>query len=293
MENATILKTNKWRISLLIFSPLFLLTAGYFILNQQNIIASIFNKYFSLTFTNALRLLATDNWVEVLLQNARSMVINIGVVLLIEIIVAVIALIIIFFFIYRIWKRETFNFGNTLVFSGYILIVIGMSIIGTIAISSTILTFTTVQGIINGLTPSELQAMSEEISTVLANSSLSSNQIFKDLVSILDQLEIVFARAGEVASIPGTIDSWWQGILSLIIYVIGVASISVLSILIGHVIEIWAFIKGGHLYQNYQMKIRKESFNERLLLVLEKQNEILEEMNKKTNPPVNRTGVQD
>ena len=135
--------------------------------------------------------------------------------------------------------------------------------------------------------------MSEEISTVLANFSLSSNQIFKDLVSILDQLEIVFERVGEVASIPGIIDSWWQGILSLRIYVIGVASISVLSILSGHVMEICTFIKEGNLYQNYKVKTRKESFNERLLRVLEKQNEILEEMNKKTNPPVNQTGVHD
>lgn len=293
MENSTILKSNKWRISLLIFSPLFLLTAGYFILNQQNIIASIFNNYFSLTFTNVLHLLATDNWVEVLLQNAERMVINIGVVLLIEIIVAVIALIIIFFFLYKIQKRETLLFGNKLVLSGYLLIAVGMSIIGTIAISSTMLTFNTVQGIINGLTSSELQTISEEILTVLANFSLSSNQIFKDLLSISDQVEIVFAKAGEVASIPGIIDSWWQGILSLKIYVIGVASISILSILIGHVKEIWAFIKTSNLYQNYKMKTRKESFNERLLRVLEKQNEILEEMNKKTNPPVNRTGVQD
>ena len=280
MDNSTFLKSNKWRISLLIFSPLFLLTVGYFILAQQNIVVSIFNKYFSLTFTNVLRLLATDNWLEVLLQNAESMVINIGVVLLIEIIVAVIALIIIFFFLYRIQKRETLLFGNKLVLSGYLLIALGMSIIGTFAISSTILTFTTVQGIINGLTSSELQTMSEEILTVLANFSLSSNQIFKDLLSISDQVERVFAKAGEVASIPGTIDSWWQGILSLKIYVIGVASISILSILSGHVIEIWTFIKGGHLYQNYKMKTRKESFNERLLRVLEKQNEILEEMHK-------------
>jgi hypothetical protein len=113
------------------------------------------------------------------------------------------------------------------------------------------------------------------------------------LLSIADQVEIVFDKVGEVASIPGTIDSWWQGILSLQIYVIGVASISVLSILSGHVMESWTFIKGGNLYQNYKVKTRKESFNERLLRVLEKQNEILEEMNKKTNPPVNKTGEHD
>ncbi len=293
MENSTILKSNKWRISILIFSPLFLLTTGYFILNQQNIIVSIFNNYFSLTFTNVLRLLATDNWLEVLLHNAKNMVINIGVVLLIEILVAVIALIVIFYLLYKIRKSEAFFLGNKLVFSGYLLITIGMSIIGMIAISSTIITFITVQGIIDGLKPSELQTISEEISRVLANSSLSSNQLFKDLASILDQIEIVIARAGELASIPGTIDSWWQGILSLKIYVIGVASIGVLSILIGHVMEIWAFIKGSNLYQNYKMKNRKESFNERLLRVLEKQNEILEEMNKKTNTPVNRNGLHD
>jgi hypothetical protein len=285
MENSTILKSNKWRISLLIFSPLFLLTVGYFISIQQKIIVSIFNNYFSLTFTNVLHLLATDNWVEVLLQNAESMVINIGVVLLIEIIVAVIALIVIFFFLYKIQKRETLLFGNKLVLSGYLLITVGMSIIGTIAISSTLLTYTTVQGIINGLTSSELQTMSEEILAVLANFSLSSNQIFKDLLSISDQVEIVFARAGEVASIPGTIDSWWQGILSLKIYVIGVASISILSILIGHAKELWAFIKTSKLYQERKVKARKEPFNERLLRVLEKQNEILEEMYKETTLP--------
>ena len=276
-----LLKSNKWRISLLIFSPLFLLTVGYFISIQQKIIVSIFNNYFSLTFTNVLHLLATDNWVEVLLQNAESMVINIGVVLLIEIMVAVIALIIIFFFLYKIQKRETLLFGNKLVLSGYLLIALGMSIIGTIAISSTLLTYTTVQGIINGLTSSELQTMSEEILTVLANFSLSSNQIFKDLLSISDQVERVFAKAGEVASIPGTIDSWWQGILSLRIYVIGVASISILSILIGHLKELWAFIKTSNLYQERKVKARKEPFNERFLRVLEKQNEILEEMNKR------------
>jgi hypothetical protein len=285
MENSTILKSNKWRISLLIFSPLFLLTVGYFISIQQKIIVSIFNNYFSLTFTNVLHLLATDNWVEVLLQNAESMVINIGVVLLIEIIVAVIALIVIFFFLYKIQKRETLLFGNKLVLSGYLLITVGMSIIGTIAISSTLLTYTTVQGIINGLTSSELQTMSEEILAVLANFSLSSNQIFKDLLSISDQVEIVFARAGEVASIPGTIDSWWQGILSLKIYVIGVASISILSILIGHAKELWTFIKTSNLYQERKVKARKEPFNERLLRVLEKQNEILEEMYKETTLP--------
>jgi len=293
MDNSAILKLNKWRIGLLIFSPLFLLTVGYLILNQQNIIVSIFNKYFSLTFTNVLQLLATDNWMAVLLQNAESMVINIGVVLLIEIIVVVSALIVIFFFLYNIQKRETLFLGNKLVFSGYFLIAIGMSVIGIIAISSTIITFTTVRGIINGLQPSELQAMSKGVSRVLVNASLSSNQIFRDVLSIIDQLKIVFDKVGEVASIPGTIDSWWQGILSLKIYVIGVASISVLSILSGHVMESWAFIKGGNLYQNYKVKTRKESFNERLLRVLEKQNEILEEMNKKTNPPVNKTGEHD
>jgi hypothetical protein len=63
--------------------------------------------------------------------------------------------------------------------------------------------------------------------------------------------------------------------------VIGVASISILSILIGHVMEIWALFKASNLYQNRKLKNRKESFNERLLRVLEKQNEILEEMIKK------------
>lgn len=273
------LKSDKWRISLLIISPLFLLTVGYFILNQQNIIASIFNNYFSLTFTNVLHLLATYNWMEVLLLNAERMVIHIGVVLLIEIIVAVIVLIAIFFFIYRIWKRETFYFGNKLVFSGYILIVIGMSIVGTIAFSSIIITYITVRGILNELQPSELQALSNEILAILANFSLTSNQIFKDLVSVSDQLELVFAKAGEVASIPDIIHNWWQGILSLRIYVIGVAAISVLSILTGHVMEILTFIKDSTLYQNRKVKTRKESFNERLLRVLEKQNEILEQMN--------------
>lgn len=167
-----IFKLNKWRISLLFFSPLFLLTVGYFILNQQNIIVSIFNKYFSLTFTNVLHLLASDNWMAVLLLNAESMVIHIGVVLLIEIIVAVIALVIIFYFLYKIMKRETLFLGNKLVFSGYLLIAIGISIINIFAISSTMLTFTTVRGILNGLQPSELQAISKEISTILANFSL-------------------------------------------------------------------------------------------------------------------------
>ncbi len=281
MENWVIFKLNKWRISLLFFSPFFLLTVGYYIQNLQKMIVSIFNNYFSLSFTNVLHLLANDNWMSVLLQNAESMVINIGVILLIEIIIAVIALIIIFYFLYKILKNETFVLGNKLVFTGYLLIVIGMSIIGIIAISSTVLTYTTVHGIINTLQPSELQALSKEILTVLANFSLSSNQIFKELVSISDQLEIVFERAGEVAAVPGIIDSWWQGILSLKIYVIGVATISILSILIGHVMEIWALFKASNLYQNRKLKTRKESFNERLLRVLEKQNEILEEMIKK------------
>jgi hypothetical protein len=284
-ENMMLLNSNKWRISLLIFSPLFLLMVGYFIVNQQKIIGSIVNKYFSLTFTNVLQLLATDNWMEVLLLNAESMAINIGVVLLIEIIAAVIALIVIFFFIYRIWKREAFYFGNKLVFSGYILIVIGMSIVGTIALSSAIITYTTVRGILNELQPSELQALSNEILTILANFSLASNQIFKDLVSVSDQLELVFARAGEVASIPDIIHSWWQGILSLRIYGVSVAVISVLSILTGHVMEVWTYIKASNLYQNRKVKTRKESFNERLLRVLEKQNEIIELMNKKDKLP--------
>ena len=182
-------------------------------------------------------------------------------------------------------KRETLFLGNKLVLSGYILIVISMSIIGTIALSSTILTFTAVRGILNELQPSELQALSKEIITILANFSLASNQIFKDLVSISDQLELVFARAGEVASIPNIIHNWWQGILSLRIYVISVATISVLSILTGHVMEIWTFIKAGNLYQNSKVKTSRESFNERLLRVLEKQNEILEQMNKNDKHP--------
>ena len=207
------LKSNKWRISLLVFSPLFLFAVGYLILIQQKIIVSIYNKYFSLTFTNVLHLLATDNWMSVLLQNAESMVINIGVVLLIEVIIAVFALTLIFFFLNKTRKEETFFLGNKLVLSGYLLIVLGMLIIGIISLSSTISTFTAVRGIINGLQPSALQALSKEIIAILANFSLSSNQIFKDLVSVSDQMETVLARAGEVASIPGTINDWWQGIL--------------------------------------------------------------------------------
>ena len=282
------LKSNKWRISLLVFSPLFLFAVGYLILIQQKIIVSIYNKYFSLTFTNVLHLLATDNWMSVLLQNAESMVINIGVVLLIEVIIAVFALTLIFFFLKKTWKEETFFLGNKLVLSGYLLIVLGMLIIGIISLSSTISTFTAVRGIINGLQPSALQALSKEIIAILANFSLASNQIFKDLVSISDQLELVFARAGEVASIPGTIHNWWQGILSLRIYVIIGAAISVLSILTGHVMEIWTFIKASNLYQNRKVKTRKESFNERLLQVLEKHNEILEEMIKNGMHPGKR-----
>lgn len=281
MVDWMIIKNNKWRISLLFFSPLLLLTIGLVISYQQSIITSIFNRYFGLTFTNVLLLLASDNWMAVLLQNAESMVINIGVIFLIELIAIVTALIIIFFFIYRIWKKEMLTFGNKLVFTGYFIIVIGMAIISTIAISSAILTFTTVRGILNGLQPSELQALSKEIITILTNFNLSSNQIFKDLLSISDQLEIVFGKAGEVAAIPDKIHNWWQGILSLRIYLIGIASISILSILSGHVMEIWTFIKASSLYQERKVKTRKESFNERLLSVLEKQTEILEEMSKK------------
>ena len=277
MDDWQIIKNNKWRVSLLVFSPLFLLTIVVLIINQQNIIGSIVNKYFSLTFTNVLNLLATDNWMAVLLHNAERMIIHIGVVLLIEIIVAAMALIIIFVFIYRIWKREVFYLGNKLVFVGYLLLAIGILIINIFAISSTVITFTSVRGIINELQPSELQALSKEISMILANFSLLSNQIFKDLVSVSDQVETAFARAGEVASIPGTINDWWQGILSLRIYVAGVATISVLSILVGHVKELWAFIKDSNFYQNRKVKTRKESFNERLLRALEKQNEILAE----------------
>lgn len=277
------IKNNKWRISLLFFSPLLLLTVGFVISYQQSIIKSIFNRYFGLTFTNVLHLLASDNWMSVLLQNAESMVINIGVIFLIELIIAVIALIIIFFFIYMIWKQEALSFGNKLVFSGYLLLVTGLTIISIIVISSTILTFINVREILSALEASELQALSNEIITVLTNLNLSSNQIFKDLVSISDQLEIVFGKAGEVAAIPGKIDNWWQSILSLRIYVIGIAAISILSILSGHVLEIWTFIKASSLYQERKVKTRKESFNERLLSVLEKQTEILEEMSKKDN----------
>lgn len=277
MDDWQIIKNNKWRVSLLVFSPLFLLTILVLILNQQNIIGSIVNKYFSLSFTNVLNLLATDNWMAVLLQNAERMIIHIGVVLLIEIIIATMALIITFVFIYRIWKREAFYLGNKLVFAGYLLLAIGILIINIFAISSTVITFTSVRGIINELQPSELQVLSKEISTILANFSLLSNQIFKDLVSVSDQVEAVFARAGEVASIPGTVNDWWQGILSLRIYVIVVATISILSILIGHVLEIWAFIKDSNFYQNRKVRSRKDPFKERLLQVLEKQNEILAE----------------
>lgn len=269
---------SRKRLILLIFSPLFLILVAYYGLNQASFIRSIVHQYFKVNFTNVLHLLATDNWLDVIVQNVQNMTTHIAIFISVQLIFVLVALIVIFYLLWKIHKESRWFLGDKLVFAGYLLIIISLLALGGLVTNSTVGTYSTIQTDLNRLSVAEIKALSEDISAVFINADFSVNHLFKEFVHIYDSVRGILFSIEKIARIPTVVQNWWQGILSLKIYVFGLGGVSLLCIIAGHIMEAWRLFNLNELFKHTKKRERKVKVDERILLILEQQTKILEKL---------------
>lgn len=280
---------SRKRLMLLIFSPFFLMLVGYYGVNQASLMKGIVNQYFKISFTNVLHLLATDNWVDVLIQNAQSMSRHIAIFISAQLLLIILALTVIFYLLFKIRKESRWFLGDKLVFAGYLLIVLSLLGLGGFVIYSTLEMYSTIQTDLNRLSVAEIKTLSKDITAIFINSDFSLNHLFKELVHIYDSIRSILFSIEKIANIPNLIQNWWQGLLALKIYAFGLGGLSIFSIIAGHIIEIWRLFDLSQWFKRSKQGNKKVKADERILLILEQQTKILaklEEQHSQQKVPV-------
>ncbi|MGX7150168.1 hypothetical protein [Enterococcus ureasiticus] len=260
-------------------SLIYLAVLLFLVVNQQGFIERIVRKNFRITFNNVLTFFSSKDWQASLVDNVRQMINQLALLVIIQSVVIVIGLVLIGYFLWRLRKNDRWHLSEKLLVIGYVFLIISLLTILTKMAIETYQTYTIIDQRINSLSINELNTFQEKLSDIFLQSTFKLEQLIPSIASLFEQLRELIQTTKNIAGIPNLVQQTWEQLLVLKNWLVGLSISSVGIILVGHLIEGIRIIKNSQWIEAKLQRTKKSrqiELNERLVEVIEQQQQLIE-----------------
>ncbi|WP_421000842.1 hypothetical protein ACOJIU_18190 (plasmid) [Carnobacterium maltaromaticum] len=263
---------------LFVGSPMFLISVWYLLFNQAKIVTDIITAPFNLSWVNLFKFFLNEQWLDVLIKNFKTILINLSIVISAQLLFFIIGIVLILVLQWKSSKATKWYFGNKLIFAGYLFMLVStISLAGVLGNVSYQLV-DTINSSLQKLSVTELTKLSDEVTGVVSQFIWSLDSIISDAITLMNIVKHIIATTKEIANIPDLITVWFDNLTIYRNYLLGFVGASTVAIISGHLVELYRIFE---LNKHLIRKKKKISVDERIITLLEQQQKLLEKLSEK------------
>lgn len=276
-------KRGRLRAIVHLSSLSYLVILLFLVINQRGFIETIIRKSFRITVNNVLTFFSSKDWQAGLSDKVSQVVTNLSLLIIIQTIVVLAGLVLVGYLLWRLRKQNQWHLSERLLVIGYLFLVIALLTVLTKMTIEMYQTYTVIDQRINSLSVQELNRFQEKLSDIFRQSTFTLDQLIPSVMSLLEQLKELIHTTRNIAGIPNLVQETWEQLLVLKNWLVGLSLSAVAIILAGHITE------GIRIFKNSQWletklrrtkRSRQIELNERLVEVIEQQQELIELLTK-------------
>ncbi|WP_430608691.1 hypothetical protein IGJ74_000852 [Enterococcus sp. AZ009] len=280
-ENKLVIRLMLHITSLLLASMTLLL-----IINQQQLIKNIVEKYFKVNIRTALLFLTESNRRELLREQLRNMSIEISALFFIQIFFFVLGLVLVIYFLIKLKKIDSWGFSEKLIMVGCLFLAVSSIVIFIKIGLEFYQTYIIIGQKINTISYKELRDFKNQVQEIFLGIHFSLEYLVTNFMWLLEQILNIQQHTHSFREIPELVMRMWNQLLILRQWLLFCTYVSGGIIFAGNIIE------GVKLLINYKFirmklinkkKSRHIELNEQLTFIVSQQNKLIEcliEMNK-------------
>ncbi|MFW8599763.1 hypothetical protein ACOJBZ_16825 [Enterococcus innesii] len=280
-ENKLVIRLMLHITSLLLASMTLLL-----IINQQQLIKNIVEKYFKVNIRTALLFLTESNRRELLREQLRNMSIEISALFFIQIFFFVLGLVLVIYFLIKLKKIDSWGFSEKLIMVGCLFLAVSSIVIFIKIGLEFYQTYIIIGQKINTISYKELRDFKNQVQEIFLGIHFSLEYLVTNFMWLLEQILNIQQQTHSFREIPELVMRMWNQLLILRQWLLFCTYVSGGLIFAGNIIE------GVKLLINYKFirmklinkkKSRHIELNEQLTFIVNQQNKLIEcliEMNK-------------
>lgn len=263
---------------LFVGSPVFLFSVWYLLINQVKIVTDIVTAPFNLSWMNVIKFFLNEHWLDVLIKNLKTISINLGVVISIQLLFFIIGIILLLILQWKSAKATKWYVGNKLIFGGYLFLLISTISLAVVLGNVSYQLIDTINSSLQKLSVAEVTKLSDEVTGVFNQFTWSFDSIVRDATTLMNTVKHIIATTKEIANIPDLVTIWFDNLTIYRNYLLGFVGISTVTIVSGHCMELYRILE---LNKHLVRKNKKVSVDERIVTLLEQQQKLLEKLSEK------------
>ncbi|OJG56073.1 hypothetical protein RV06_GL000189 [Enterococcus haemoperoxidus] len=255
----------------------------FMVINQRGFIENIIRKSFRITVSNVLTFFSSEDWQTAFSVKLNQVVTNLTILVIIQSIIVFVGLALIGYFLWQLRKNDQWHLSEKLVVVGYLFLVIALLTLLTKMAMETYQTYTVIEGRIHRLSLEELNRFHQKLSDIFQHSTFTLDQMIPSVISLVEQLKALIQTTRNIAEIPDLVQQTWEQLLVLKNWLVGLSSTAIVIILGGHMIEGLRLLKNSQWAESKLQRTKKNrqiEVNERLVEVLEQQQQLIELLSK-------------
>lgn len=263
---------------LFVGSPMFLISVWYLLFNQAKIVTDIITAPFNLSWVNLFKFFLNEQWLDVLIKNFKTILINLSIVISAQLLFFIIGIVLILVLQWKSSKATKWYFGNKLIFAGYLFMLVSTISLAGILGNVSYQLVDTINSSLQKLSVAELTKLSDEVTGVVSQFTWSLDSIISDATTLMNTVKHLIATTKEIANIPDLITDWFDNLTIYRNYLLGFVGASTVAIVSGHLVELYRIFE---LNKHLIRKNKKVSVDERIITLLEQQQKLLEKLSEK------------
>lgn len=263
---------------LFVGSPVFLISVWYLLFNQAKIVTDIITAPFNLSWVNLFKFFLNEQWLDVLIKNFKTILINLSIVISAQLLFFIIGIVLILVLQWKSSKATKWYFGNKLIFAGYLFMLVSTISLAGILGNVSYQLVDTINSSLQKLSVAELTKLSDEVTGVVSQFTWSLDSIISDATTLMNTVKHIIATTKEIANIPDLITVWFDNLTIYRNYLLGFVGAGTVVIISGHLVELYRIFE---LNKHLIRKNKKVSVDERIITLLEQQQKLLEKLSEK------------
>lgn len=263
---------------LFVGSPAFLISVWYLLFNQAKIVTDIITAPFNLSWVNLFKFFLNEQWLDVLIKNFKTILINLSIVISAQLLFFSIGIVLILVLQWKSSKATKWYFGNKLIFVGYLFMLVSTISLAGILGNVSYQLVDTINSSLQKLSVAELTKLSDEVTGVVSQFTWSLDSIISDATTLMNTVKHIIATTKEIANIPDLITVWFDNLTIYRNYLLGFVGASTVVIISGHLVELYRIFE---LNKHLIRRNKKVSVDERIITLLEQQQKLLEKLSEK------------
>ncbi|WP_086315262.1 hypothetical protein A5821_002704 [Enterococcus sp. 7F3_DIV0205] len=276
-------KRGRLRAIVHLSSLIYLVILLFLVINQRGFIETIIRKSFRITVNNVLTFFSSKDWQAGLSDKVSQVVTNLSLLIIIQTIVMLAGLVLVGYLLWRLRKKDQWHLSEKLLVIGYLFLVIALLTVLTKMTIEMYQTYTVIDQRINSLSVQELNRFQEKLSDIFRQSTFTLDQLIPSVMSLLEQLKELIHTTRNIAGIPNLVQETWEQLLVLKNWLVGLSLSAVAIILAGHITEGIRIFKNSQWLETKLQRTKRSrqiELNERLVEVIEQQQELIELLTK-------------